>query len=55
MDSRPILVSLNNRTICWHVDNMNDPQTWLGIRDSWLIKEVIRMQMQMQSTRVIPV
>ena len=28
----PILDSLKNRIICWHVDNMNVRQAWLNSR-----------------------
>ena len=39
----PILNYLKNRTICWHVDNMNVHQARLNsscIRDSWLSKQI---------------
>ena len=51
---------MKNRIISWHVDKMNVRQAWLNggsIKDSWLSKEVINMQICLheQSTKVIPV
>ena len=57
---RPLLTSLKDSVICWQVDNMNVYQAWLNsgsIRDSWLKKEVVEMQILLheQNTEVIPV
>ena len=46
--------------VCWHVDNQNVKQAWLNsgtIRDVWLCKQVVRMQIALQrnNTLVVPV
>ena len=56
----PNLEVLRNAVVSWHVDNMNVKQAWLNsgtIKDKWLCKEVVRMQILLhnQNTKIIPV
>ena len=56
----PNLEVLRNTVVSWHVDNMNVKQAWLNsgtIKDKWLCKEVIKMQILLhnQGTKIIPV
>ena len=61
--SKTVLPNLNvlrNSVITWHVDNMNVRHAWLNsgtIRDRWLCKEVVKMQILLheQNTKIIPV
>ena len=57
---RPLLSTLVDRVICWHVDNMNMRQAWLNsgsVKDVWLSREVVEMQILLnnQNTKVVPV
>ena len=56
----PILSSVQDRVITWHVDNQNVRQAWLNsgsVKDRWLCKRVVEMQLILhkQNTMVIPV
>ena len=57
---RPVLSTVKDTVISWHVDNMNVRQAWLNsgsVRDSWLCKKVVELQLILheQNTKVIPV
>ena len=57
---QPVLHTVQDGVITWHVDNLNVRQAWLNsgsVRDLWLCKKVVEMQMILhkQNTMVIPV